>query len=148
MSQPVVSVIIPTNERAKYAVPTVRSMLDLEGEIEVVVCDTSREDQISAELRDHPNISRLKLVRPGKTLSVVDNFNTLVSREEIANSEDMGAFLRIPADHRDLNYSTASIDHDLKTNMSDDYTSDNTTRLSVPNIKELLLTLDGVRSEL
>lgn len=75
-------------------------------------------------------------------------FETLVSREEIANSEDMGAFLRIPADHRDLNYSTASIDHDLKTNMSDDYTSDNTTRLSVPNIKELLLTLDGVRSEL
>jgi len=79
MSQPVVSVIIPTNERAKYAVPTVRSMLDLEGEIEVVVCDTSREDQISAELRDHPNISRLKLVRPGKTLSVVDNFNTALA---------------------------------------------------------------------
>lgn len=75
-------------------------------------------------------------------------FETLVSREEMANSEDMGAFVRIPADHRDLNYSTASIDHDLKTNATDDYTSDNTTRLNVPEIKELLMTLDAVRSQL
>ena len=76
MSQPVVSVIIPTHERAKYAVPTIRSMLALQGEVEVVVCDTSAEDLISAELHDTPHLSRLKLVRPGKSLSVVDNFNT------------------------------------------------------------------------
>jgi glycosyltransferase involved in cell wall biosynthesis len=79
MSQPVVSVIIPTHERAHYAVPTIRSMLALQGEVEVVVCDTSADDLISAELHDSPNLSRLKLVRPGKTLSVVDNFNAALA---------------------------------------------------------------------
>jgi len=76
MSLPLVSVIIPTHERAKYAVPTIRSMLDLTSEVEVVVCDTSAEDLISMELHDSPHLSRLKLVRPGKALSVVENFNT------------------------------------------------------------------------
>lgn len=79
MSQPVVSVIIPTHERAHYAVPTIRSMLALQGEVEVVVCDTSAEDLISAELHNTPHLSRLKLVRPGKALSVVDNFNTALA---------------------------------------------------------------------
>lgn len=79
MSQPFVSVIIPTHERAQYAVQTIRSMLALQGEVEVVVCDTSAEDLISAELHDSPHLSRLKLVRPGKTLSVVDNFNTALA---------------------------------------------------------------------
>jgi glycosyltransferase involved in cell wall biosynthesis len=79
MRQPVVSVIIPTHERAQYAVPTIRSMLALQGEVEVVVCDTSAEDLISAELHDSPHLSRLKLVRPGKTLSVVGNFNTALA---------------------------------------------------------------------
>ena len=79
MSQPVVSVIIPTHERAQYAVPTIRSTLALHGEVEVVVCDTSAEDLISAELHDSHHLSRLKLVRPGKPLSVVDNFNTALA---------------------------------------------------------------------
>ena len=77
--QPLVSVIIPTHERAKYAIPTIRAMLALQGELEVVVCDTSAEDIISAEFRDTAHLSRLKLVWPGKTLSVVDNFNTALA---------------------------------------------------------------------
>jgi len=79
MSQAVVSIIIPTHERAQYAVPTIRSTLALHGEVEVVVCDTSAEDLISAELHDSPHLSRLKLIRPGKPLSVVDNFNTALA---------------------------------------------------------------------
>lgn len=76
MSTPLVSVIIPTHERSCYAVPTIRSILALGDEVEVVVCDTSAEDLISPELLDDPNFYRLKLLRPGKKLSVVDNFNT------------------------------------------------------------------------
>jgi glycosyltransferase involved in cell wall biosynthesis len=79
MIQPIVSVIIPTHERAKYAVPTIRAMLALQGDVEVVVCDTSAVDLISPELADDPNLSRLKLVRPGRPLSVVDNFNTALA---------------------------------------------------------------------
>lgn len=75
-------------------------------------------------------------------------FETLISREEMTNAKDMGAFMRVPADHRSLNYGTENIGHDLKTNMMDDYTSDNTTRLDVPSIKKLLLTVDAVRNEL
>ena len=32
-------------------------------------------------------------------------YETLCTREEMMKSEDMGDFYRIPADHRDLNYS-------------------------------------------
>lgn len=75
-------------------------------------------------------------------------FESLISREEVAKSEDMGAFVRIPADHRDLNYANTLADHDLGTNLAQDYTSDNTTRLTVSQIKELLLTVDVVRQAL
>jgi len=71
-------------------------------------------------------------------------FESLISREEDAKSEDMGMFVRIPADHRDLNYATCEADHDLGTNACEDYTSDNTTRLTVPEIKKLLLTIDAI----
>lgn len=79
MSQPVVSVIIPTHERARYAIPTIRSMLALQGDIEVVVCDTSADDMISGAFKDSADLGRLKLIRPGKALSVVDNFNTALA---------------------------------------------------------------------
>jgi glycosyltransferase involved in cell wall biosynthesis len=79
MSNPVVSVIIPTHERAKYAIPTIRLMLSLHCDIEVVVCDSSSEDRITPELRGTTNLSRLRLIRPGKVLSIVDNFNTALA---------------------------------------------------------------------
>ena len=75
-------------------------------------------------------------------------FESLVSREEVAKSQDMGRFIRVPADHRDLNYSNAVADHDLGTNLAEDYTSDNTTRLSVAEVKELLLNIDYIREHL
>jgi UDP-N-acetylglucosamine 4,6-dehydratase len=74
-------------------------------------------------------------------------FESLISREEMAKAEDMGPFVRIPADERDLNYgSAATATYHLGD--LDDYTSHNTTRLDVPQVKELLLTVDVVRQEL
>lgn len=75
-------------------------------------------------------------------------FESLISREEVAKSEDMGRFIRIPADHRDLNYHDVVADHDLGTNVAEDYTSDNTTQLSVAEIKELLLSIDFIKRQL
>jgi UDP-N-acetylglucosamine 4,6-dehydratase/5-epimerase len=75
-------------------------------------------------------------------------FESLVSREEVAKSRDMGRFIRVPADHRDLNYSNAVADHDLGTNQAQDYTSDNTTQLSVAEVKELLLGIDYIKQQL
>jgi glycosyltransferase involved in cell wall biosynthesis len=76
---PLVSVIIPTHNRAQYAVPTIRSVLATSPDIEVVVCDTSEVDLISSEFKDDHNCKRLRLIRPNRPMSVVDNFNEALS---------------------------------------------------------------------
>jgi hypothetical protein len=55
---------------------------------------------------------------------------------------------RIPADNRDLNYSKYFSSGEEKISDLDDYTSHNSKRLDVPQIKELLLKLDYIRHEL
>lgn len=75
-------------------------------------------------------------------------YESLVSREEMAKAEDMGRYWRVPADNRDLNYELFISQGSPEANAVDDYTSHNTQRLSVPEIKELLLTLQAVREEL
>lgn len=75
-------------------------------------------------------------------------FESLISREEVAKSVDMGKFIRVPADHRDLNYTNEISDHHLGTNIAEDYTSDNTTRLNVAQVRDFLLTLDFIQNEL
>lgn len=73
---PLVSIIIPTHNRAHYAVETVRSLLSLQGDLEIVVCDTSAQDDISPAFSLALDSGRLRLVRPSKPImSVVDNFN-------------------------------------------------------------------------
>ena len=73
---PLVSVIIPTHNRARYAVPTIRSVLAASPDIVVVVCDTSEVDLISSEFK---NDLRLRLIRPNRVINVVDNFNEALS---------------------------------------------------------------------
>ncbi len=75
-------------------------------------------------------------------------FESLISREEMAKAEDMGTFVRIPADGRDLNYASIEEVDGLNLDAVDDYTSHNTTRLNVAQVKELLLTVGIVRQEL
>jgi glycosyltransferase involved in cell wall biosynthesis len=72
---PLVSIIIPTHNRACYAIPTIRSVLAASPEIEIVVCDTSEVDLISVEFSNSSDLSRLRLVRPNRAMSVVENFN-------------------------------------------------------------------------
>jgi UDP-N-acetylglucosamine 4,6-dehydratase len=65
-------------------------------------------------------------------------FETLVSREEMARAEDLGDYYRIPADSRDLNYAQYFSEGELALSNSDDYTSHNTKRLTVPQVVETL----------
>lgn len=74
-------------------------------------------------------------------------YETLCSKEEMAKAEDLGDFYRIPADYRDLNY-TKYIQQEGPNLNTEEYNSDNTNRLSVDELKELLLTLDYVQKEL
>ncbi|NCU26888.1 UDP-glucose 4-epimerase, partial [Candidatus Nomurabacteria bacterium] len=73
---------------------------------------------------------------------------TLVNREEMAKAIDLPGYYRIPADTRDLNYGKYFESGEAKVAEAEDYTSENTYRLSISEIKEKLLTLKYVRDEL
>jgi UDP-glucose 4-epimerase len=60
----------------------------------------------------------------------------------------MGGYYRIPADNRDLNYAKYFSEGEETISHLDDYTSHNTHRLDVPQIKELLLPLDYIKEQL
>ena len=75
-------------------------------------------------------------------------FESLVSREEMARAEDMERYYRIPADNRDLNYNKFFSDGEETISHLDDYTSHNTERLDVEQVKVLLRNLDFIRDEL
>ena len=74
-------------------------------------------------------------------------YETLVSSEEKLVSEDWGDYYRIPCDHRDLNYGSGG-SSDKILHQQEAYTSHNTTRLSVEEVKEKLLTLPYIQEEL
>ncbi|MGV3652294.1 MAG: polysaccharide biosynthesis protein [Devosia sp.] len=75
-------------------------------------------------------------------------YETLVSREEMARARDLGAYFAVPADARDLNYDRYFVEGEPRLGEFDDYTSHNTRRLGVPEIKQILLSLPMVREAL
>ncbi|MDW4260934.1 polysaccharide biosynthesis protein [Staphylococcus saprophyticus] len=95
------------------------------------------------ELFDSDNEIQIIGTRHGEKRS-----ETLLTREEYAQAEDMGDYYRVPADSRDLNYSNYFEDGSEKITEAYEYNSDNTYQLSVAEIKEKLLTLDYVKNEL
>lgn len=74
-------------------------------------------------------------------------YESLCGKEEMSKAEDMGDFYRIPADFRDLNY-TKYVAMDPPRLQDKEYNSDNTRRLNVEELKQLLLTLPYVQQEL
>jgi UDP-glucose 4-epimerase len=75
-------------------------------------------------------------------------YESLISREEMAKANDMGGYYRIPADNRDLNYAQYFTQGEEEISHQEDYTSHNTTRLNVNQVKNLLLKLDYIKEEL
>lgn len=73
---------------------------------------------------------------------------TLLTQEEKAKSQDLGDYYRIPADTRDLNYDKFFVEgiHDIEHQL--EYTSSNTERLNIKQIKEKLMTVEYVATEL
>jgi UDP-glucose 4-epimerase len=72
-------------------------------------------------------------------------YESLISREEMARAEDLGGYYRIPADSRDLNYDKYFVEGELEIAQMEDYTSHNTRRLTVDEIKDVLMKLPSVR---
>jgi UDP-glucose 4-epimerase len=99
--------------------------------------------QALKELFKKSNPVRILGTRHGEKL-----YESLVSREEMARVESTDNYYRIPADARDLNYAMYFTEGEQQISTLDDYTSHNTKRLTVPEIKTLLLKLDYIKREL
>ncbi len=99
--------------------------------------------QALIELFESKNTLRVIGTRHGEKL-----YESLVSREEMANAVDMGKYFRIVSDNRNLNYKKYFVDGEKKISNSNDYTSHNTRQLSINDLKELLLKLDFIKESL
>ena len=72
-------------------------------------------------------------------------YETLMTKEERLRSEDMGAYYRVSADNRDLNYDKYFVEGRELTEAEEAYTSHNTNLLDVEGTVEKILTTDYVR---
>ena len=75
-------------------------------------------------------------------------YETLLNREEMANAQDLGDYYRIPVDARDLNYNKYFVEGEEQLSVKEDYTSNNTRILNVEEIKEVLLKVEYIQTEL
>jgi len=75
-------------------------------------------------------------------------YETLLTREECLHATDLGNFYRVPADNRDLNYEKYFEQGKTEKVMLEEFTSDNTKRLNIEQIKEKLLTTDYILEEI
>lgn len=75
-------------------------------------------------------------------------YETLLTNEECAHAIDMGNFYRVPADKRSLNYDKYFTDGNLERSKLSEFNSNNTTLMSVSQVKEKLLTLSYIKDEL
>lgn len=99
--------------------------------------------QALKELFETDNPVKIIGTRHGEKL-----YESLLSREEMARAEEMDRYYRIPADDRDLNYNKYFVEGETRVSTLDDYTSHNTERLNVEQVKALLLTLELIRAAL
>lgn len=79
--------------------------------------------------------SKIKIIgtRHGEKL-----YETLVTKEEMINAQDLGKYFRIPTDKRDLNYGKYFSNGDSNLEEIEEYNSHNTNNLNLEGMKNLL----------
>ena len=138
-----------------------RFLMSLEDSVDLVLYAFNHGQQGDTFVQKAPASTIGDLALAIKELFAVDNeikiigtrhgeklYEALLTREEMAQSEDMGGYYRIPADNRDLNYNKYFVEGEVRPPEAIDYNSHNTTRLTVEGVKEKLLQLDYVQQEL
>jgi UDP-N-acetylglucosamine 4,6-dehydratase/5-epimerase len=75
-------------------------------------------------------------------------FESLINREEMVKAIDFGDYYKIPADNRDLNYDIYYSEGENGISEIEEYTSHNTHRLSIKEIKKVLLELDIIERDI
>lgn len=137
-----------------------RFMMSLDDSVELVMFAFKNGNPGDIFVQKSPGATIQVLAQALKELFQADNeiniigerhaekmYETLCSKEEMSKAEDLGRFYRVPADFRDLNY-TKYVNQDGPPLLGTEYNSDNTERLNIEELKQLLLTLDYVRNEL
>lgn len=92
------------------------------------------------KLMEADNAVRIIGTRHGEKL-----YETLLNREEMSRAESLGNYYLVPADTRDLNYSTFFNEGRAEVSYSDDYNSHNAELLDVNGMMRLLEGLPCVR---
>lgn len=138
-----------------------RFMMTIEGAVELVLYAFTHGVPGDIFVQKAPSVTIGTLAKALLTLSHADNevrvigtrhgeklYETLLNREEMTHAEDLGDYYRVPADARDLNYSSFFSKGTTAVSDATDYTSHNTTMLDVDAMASLLLKLDCVRDAL
>lgn len=96
-----------------------------------------------AELFHYEYEAKIIGIRHGEKM-----YETLLTEEECAHAIEMEQFFRVPCDRRDLNYDKYFIDGNMQRTKFSAFTSDNTKRLDVEQVRSRLLKLPYIREEL
>ena len=138
-----------------------RFLMSLEDSVDLVMHAFTHAKQGDIFVQKAPASTIADLAQAMKELFVANNkvqiigtrhgeklYESLLSREEMARAEDTERYYRIPSDERDLNYARYFVEGVSLVSGIEDYTSHNTERLNVAQVKELLLKLDFIQDAL
>ena len=138
-----------------------RFLMSLEDSVDLVLHSFEHGEQGDIFVQKSPSSTISDLAQAIKELFEADNpieiigtrhgeklYESLLSREEMSKAQDMDRYYRVPMDARDLNYNKYFIEGEHSTSQSEDYTSHNTERLNVKEVKKLLLKLDIIKGAL
>jgi UDP-N-acetylglucosamine 4,6-dehydratase len=135
-----------------------RFMMSLPEAVDLVLFAFERGNQGDTFIQKAPAATILTLAEAVKKIFNADNeirilgtrhgekkHECLVNREEMARAEDLGQYFRISPDGRDLNYTKYFEQGEPSISAGADYTSENTQRLDVDEMAQLLLKLQYIR---
>lgn len=106
-------------------------------------CTIGTLAQAVAELFNYEKNIDIIGIRHGEKM-----YETLLSKEEFVNAQDLGGFFEVPADNRDLNYEKYLDSGDREKTLEKEFNSNNTKMLNVEQVKEKLLSIDYIKNEL
>lgn len=138
-----------------------RFMMSLPDAVELVLFAFQHGQQGDTFVQKAPAATIITLVEALKKIFNVDNevrilgtrhgekkHEALLSREELLKADDLEGYYRVPADGRGLNYAKFFEEGDKILSLEHDYTSENTERLDVDGMVDLLMKLDYIQKVL
>lgn len=135
-----------------------RFMMSLDDAVDLVLFSFEQGQPGDIFVQKAPAATIEVLVEALRTIFNVDNpikiigtrhgekqYETLLTREEMARAVDMGRYYRIPADNRDLNYDLFFSQGIEQVSQLVDYNSHNTERMSIDQLVQFLLSVKEVQ---